>query len=83
MRINGCRSALTDCDYLPRRHLPFDSSFYSAGISEWTQRYSGWIGDPVMNQFYPARAMLDLRPIEGRRQLWHAIAQTVDERGQP
>ncbi len=70
--------ALTDCDYLPRRHLPFDSSFYSAGISEWTQRYSGWIGDPVMNQFYRARAMLDLRPIGGRRHLWHAIAQTVE-----
>ena len=70
--------ALTDCDYLPRQDLPFDSLFYAAGISEWTQRYNGWIGDPVMNQFYPARAMLDLRQIEGRRDLWQAIAQTVE-----
>jgi CBS domain-containing protein len=69
--------ALVDCDYLPRRGLPFESSFYAASLDDWTKRDHGWMHDPIMNQLYSARAMLDLRPIEGRRDLWHAIAETV------
>lgn len=71
------RDAVAECDYLPRHHLPFDSSFYAASVADWTERYNGWIRDPVINQLHRARAMLDLRPIEGDRELWQAIARTV------
>lgn len=70
-------SAFAECDYLPRLGLPFESEFCAAGVSEWTARYDGWIRDPIVNALFPARAMLDLRPIEGRRELWQAIVGTV------
>ena len=72
--------ALAECDYLPQHHLPFDASFYAASVGDWTKRYAGWLDDPVMNQFYQSRAMLDLRPIAGRRDLWEAISRAVAAR---
>ena len=69
--------ACAECDYLPRRRLPFEPSFYAAGLAEWTARYAAWLDDPVMNAFYPTRALLDVRPVEGRRALWQSLADTV------
>lgn len=69
--------ACTECDYLPRQHLPFESPFYVGGFSEWISRYTGWFDDPVMSAFYRTREVLDLRAIEGPRALWQGVADTV------
>ena len=69
--------ALTECDYLARVDLTFDSSFLVAGKAEWQTRYEQWLRDPVRTEMYRARPLFDLRPIHGQRSLWHDIERTV------
>jgi CBS domain-containing protein len=65
------------CDYLPRTHLPFDTSFYAASRAEWLTRYQAWIRDPVVAQTYRARPLFDLRPIHGTHDLWQTLEGSV------
>ena len=69
--------ALTECDYLARVDLTFDRSFLVAGRAEWQARYGQWLRDPVRTQMYLARPLFDLRPVHGRRSLWHDVEATV------
>lgn len=69
--------ALTACDYLARVDMTFDRSFLVAGKAEWQTRYEQWLRDPVRTQMYHARPLFDLRPVHGRRSLWHDIEGTV------
>jgi CBS domain-containing protein len=74
------RASLDACDYLPRLNLPFAPPFYVATIDEWTDRYEGWVGDPVRQEMYRARTLFDLRAVEGDRSLWQRIDATVRNR---
>jgi CBS domain-containing protein len=73
--------AMEECDYLPRE-LPYDQTFYVAGVHEWMGRYREWIRDPVMQEMFRARTLFDLRPVHGPRSLWQqldaAVAEHVD-----
>lgn len=69
--------ALAECDYLSARDLPFEPTFYCAGVNEWSERYDGWLREPVLNALFAARGLLDLRPFEGREDLWHTMSITV------
>jgi CBS domain-containing protein len=68
--------ALAECDYLPR-DLEFDTGFYVARVDVWMGRYSGWVRDPVMHEMARARTLFDLRPVLGRRSLWHQVESSV------
>jgi CBS domain-containing protein len=70
---------LEECEYLPRSSEFLDRSFNVATVSEWKQRYRQWVRDPVLQQTYRARSLFDLRPIHGRRALWHEVAATVTD----
>lgn len=69
--------ALAECDYLARVDMTFDRSFLVAGKAEWQTRYAQWLRDPVRTQMYRARPLFDLRPVHGRRSLWHDMESTV------
>ena len=70
--------ALEECDYLPRE-LPYDQTFYVAGVHEWAARYREWVRDPVMHEMFRARTLFDLRPVHGPRSLWQEIDAAVAE----
>ena len=57
--------------------MPFDRSFHLASKAEWQTRYEKWLRDPVRAQMYLARPLFDLRPVHGRRSLWHDVEATV------
>ena len=76
-RYERVSDALTECDYLARVDMTFDRSFLVAGKAEWQTRYEQWLRDPVRTQMYHARPLFDLRPVHGRRSLWHDIEGTV------
>jgi signal-transduction protein with cAMP-binding, CBS, and nucleotidyltransferase domain len=69
--------SLAKCGYFPAADSPFEPAFYAASLGEWKQRYIEWVRDPVLKEMYPARALFDLRPIQGRQALWHEIEATV------
>jgi CBS domain-containing protein len=76
----SCRSALQrvtesfqECGYLAGEEQPFEPSFYVADVGEWTERFRGWITDPILKKFYQARPLFDLRPFAGDESLFHAI----------
>ena len=69
--------ALTECDYLARADTTFDRSFHTASKAEWQTRFEKWLRDPVRTQMYLARPLFDLRPVHGRRSLWHDVEATV------
>jgi CBS domain-containing protein len=70
-------AALTECDYLARADTAFDGPFHAASKAEWKRRYEAWLSDPVRSQMYLARPLFDLRPVHGRRSLWHDVEATV------
>jgi CBS domain-containing protein len=72
------QSALIDCGYVARGESRFAEAT-SASLTEWTERYSGWINDPLGNQTYAARPLFDLRPVMGDRSLWQAIEAKVKQ----
>lgn len=73
---------LAECDYLPRREQPFDVPFFAAGVAEWKERFIGWIRNPILEQMYLARALFDLRPMQGGHPLYReieaAMADAID-----
>jgi CBS domain-containing protein len=48
-------AALSECGYV----LPNET--HRGTVSEWKERFSGWIRDPVRNDLYRARPLFDLR----------------------
>ncbi len=62
--------------------MPFEPAFYAASVGEWQDRYRDWIRDPIRQQTYRARSLLDLRPVFGRESLWNdvdvAVVDAVD-----
>ncbi len=76
-RYERVSDALTECDYLARADMTFDRSFHVASKAEWQTRYEKWLRDPVRSQMYLARPLFDLRPVHGRRSLWHDVEATV------
>jgi CBS domain-containing protein len=69
--------ALGECDYLAADDITFDGSFHVASAAEWQTRYGKWLRDPVREQMYLSRPLFDLRPVHGRRSLWHDVEATV------
>ena len=69
--------ALTECDYLARVDMAFDSSFLVAAEAEWKVRFENWLRDPVRTEMHLARPLFDLRPVHGRRALWQEVENTV------
>lgn len=76
-RFERVSDALTECDYLARVDMTFDRSFHVASKAEWQTRYEQWLRDPVRTRMYLARPLFDLRPVHGRRSLWHDVEATV------
>jgi CBS domain-containing protein len=68
---------LAECDYLPRLNVPFPPEFYAATLTQWQQRFTGWISDPVRQEMYRARTLFDLRPVHGDSHLWQPIETLV------
>jgi CBS domain-containing protein len=75
-RYHRVLGALSECGYLPRT-LTFDTDFYVAPASEWTNRYENWIRDPVRQQVRLGRTLFDLRPVAGPQALWDGVADSV------
>lgn len=89
------QDALAACDYLTPS-TPFDAEFCCAGIAEWTDRFRGWVEDPVMTEVYHARPLFDLRPVSfsaqnhaaqsnaaqnnAQRSLWRQLESAVGDR---
>lgn len=69
---------LAACGYLPRE-FSFEEGFFVARASEWQERYSGWVRNPIMTEMYRARMMFDLRPALGPRALWERVHAAIDE----
>jgi CBS domain-containing protein len=69
--------ALTECDYLARVDMAFDSTFLVAAAAEWKARFENWLRDPVRTEMHLARPLFDLRPVHGRRSLWQEVEKTV------
>ena len=70
---------LSACGYLPRLDMPFEPAFYAASVGEWQTRYRDWILDPIRQQTYRARSLLDLRPVFGPQPLWNDVDAAVVE----
>jgi CBS domain-containing protein len=68
---------LGECGYLSSVEGPFEPTFYAADISQWRKRFQDWVRDPIFKGMYQARPVFDLRPIHGRRSLWHEIEAGV------
>jgi CBS domain-containing protein len=68
---------LQQCGYLPPAEAIFESSFYASGVSEWTDRYNGWVRDPILKMFYQARPLFDLCPVYGDSSLFLSVERTV------
>lgn len=69
--------SLAQCGYVPNTSMPFEASFYAAGLADWKQRYLSWIGDPVVQQMYRARLLFDLRPVAGTQSLCQDLETVV------
>jgi CBS domain-containing protein len=68
---------IDECGYLLPSALPFETSFFTAGLHEWKMRFEQWVHEPVLNEMYRARPLFDLRPIQGPRELWNEIESTA------
>ena len=66
-----------ECGYLPPATLPFETSFFAAGVHEWKMRFEQWVRKPVLSEMYRARPLFDLRPIQGSNELWNEIESSV------
>jgi len=75
---DSMQNSLIECGYISRHPAPgkFPST---ASLLEWTERYSGWVLNPLMNATYSARPMFDLRPVMGDRQLWKVLEAGVKQ----
>ena len=69
---------MNQCGYLPHADKPFEPLFYSAPESEWKQRFSGWLSDPILNQIYRARPLFDLLPVVGDESLWQQLKASTN-----
>lgn len=74
---HGVLELLNQCGYLPNPERPFDPLFYAATMSEWKQRYSDWVSDPIRKEIYRAHPFFDLRPVAGRESLWQEVEAGV------
>jgi CBS domain-containing protein len=74
---------LLESGYLPELEQPFDAGFYAASGAEWSNRYRGWVRDPVGQETHRARSLFDVRPVCGDRSAWDRIRGTVAEAMNP
>jgi CBS domain-containing protein len=57
--------AFAQCGYLPAPEASHDPAFYLAPVTEWRDRYLGWIRNPVLAGMQRSRALFDLRYVRG------------------
>ena len=67
------RQALEECGYLPQDV----SEAECATLDEWTERFHGWVDNPVLNDSNGARPMFDMRPLHGDVTLFQTLQQSV------
>ena len=70
------QSALPECGYIARGENKFTTT---GSLTQWIERYSGWVNDPLGNQTHNARPLFDLQPVMGDRSLWQTIATKVKQ----
>ena len=57
-------AALLECGYVDRK-VHFNPAYSCASLSEWKQRFTTWIADPLNSSLHYARHLFDLRPALG------------------
>jgi CBS domain-containing protein len=62
-----------ECGYLPAAKTFFEPSFYAASLQEWRHRFNDWVTDPILERFYEARPLFDLRPVYGDESLLEGL----------
>ena len=67
---------MVDAGYF-HRGLHFVSDYSAATVGQWTERFTGWIQDPIKNHIQSARHMFDLRGVHGNTQLWEDLRTQV------
>lgn len=68
----GMQGALHECGYVAR-DARFDPRASVATLTEWRERYEGWVRDPLVNPIHHARPLFDLRPVLGERRMWNEL----------
>ena len=86
--MGACAARISTCGM----HLPTATTsqarpavrlcFYSAGVSEWTARYDGWIGDPSINAVVSRPRHAGPSPDRGPPGAVESHRETVEQRGQ-
>ncbi len=67
----GLAEILGECGYLGATEVEAGS------LEEWKERFSDWIGDPILKQVYLARELFDLRALWGRTEAIEELASHV------
>lgn len=57
-------AVLVDCGYIDRKPH-FEAAYSCASLSDWKERYSAWIEDPLNSALHYGRHLFDLRPVYG------------------
>ncbi|MBL8220945.1 MAG: cyclic nucleotide-binding domain-containing protein [Bryobacterales bacterium] len=73
---------LVECGYRRFDPPPEDPAFACATLAEWTERFQGWVQNPILNMVYDARPLFDMTPVLGNgtlhRQLAAAVKSEID-----
>ena len=72
-RYARARDGLSQCGYVAGAEPQSDV----ASVQEWSRRYAAWIQNPVIEGMARSRALFDLRPFFGARDLWNGVQQGV------
>jgi len=75
--FQAVQEKLDQCGYLPNSGSP-DPALHAATVSEWKERYSGWLSDPIRTEVYQARPFFDLRAIAGQKDLWREVQASTE-----
>jgi CBS domain-containing protein len=69
-------AALVESGYIARKEH-FTSAYSCATYKDWSERYTGWIRDPLTNSVHHARHLFDLRPALGDFRLWRKLENSL------
>ncbi len=76
LALDSLRRDLLACGYRPSGAR---NETLCATLSDWQQRFSQWIRDPILSKTYEARPFFDLKPAFGNLESWGHLEQAMRE----
>lgn len=75
--LERLRTDLAACGFVARERAEFGEELLCATAATWTDRFTRWIHDPILEGVYAARPLFDLRPVLGDPEPWREVERAA------